>query len=216
MYAALAAYAGATTAALAALGPVAALLYKARRDLRAMRRVLHEDELTGMANRRAYHAYLDGARDRRRSVAIALIDLDQFKSINDRFGHHAGDQVLRQVAARLRGLRHAVGLSARLSGDEFVLVIDDAAAAGAVARRVWVLISAVPFAVGHERLHVTASIGVAQVADCGYHRVLHSADLAMYQAKMTGAGIYMHRGGRLPAASPQAARNPVDRQRIAA
>ncbi len=160
MFAALATYAGATAGALAAVGQ-AALLYKARRDLRTARRALHEDELTGLANRRACHAYLDTAAGGG-PIAIVLIDLDRFKSVNDRFGHEAGDHVLCHVGARLRKVRHPVGLSARLSGDEYVLVIDDAAAAGAVTHQVWDLISAVPFVIGDGQLRLTASIACGE------------------------------------------------------
>jgi len=191
MYADLATYAGtaAGALALAVVSPVLALLYRAKRDLRNARRALYADELTGLANCRAYRAYVDTALRTRQPIAIVLIDLDEFKSVNDRFGHHVGDQVLCQVGMRLHRLSHAIGLSARLSGDEFVLVIDDDAAAETVAMRAWEAISAAPFAVGSEPLRLTASIGVAKVADSGYDRVLRVADRAMYRAKASGGGV---------------------------
>src|SRR5438105_119163 len=121
--------------ALTATWPTIALLYRARRDLHRAQRALDHDDLTGLASRRAFATYLDAVRAARRRSAVILIDLDRFKQVNDRYGHHAGDDVLCQVAERLRALGGEVWLAARLAGDEFVLVVN-ADKAAAVAERI--------------------------------------------------------------------------------
>jgi diguanylate cyclase (GGDEF)-like protein len=170
-------------------------LARSRRALRTARHQLAHDPLTGLPNRRAFLAHLDAALRGGTPVAVVLLDLDRFKAVNDSFGHHAGDEVLCQVADRLAALPAPVRLAARLQGDEFVL-ITDAGPAGAVAA--WQAIAAAPFIVaGGHRVAVTASTGVATAApradlgadDAGRARLLQRADLAMYRAKTSGAGV---------------------------
>jgi diguanylate cyclase (GGDEF)-like protein len=125
---------------------------------------------------------------------VALLDLDRFKAVNDTFGHPTGDEVLRQIAARLAGLAPPVRLAARLHGDEFLLVIDgDAAAAQTAARTAWRAIAGTPLVVAGHLLRVTASVGVAATAAGTLHdELLVHADQAMYHAKSAGTGVHLH------------------------
>lgn len=154
------------------------------------------DALTGLPNRRSFEEAVDELTcDRRRAgdaIGIVFVDIDGFKAVNDTLGHPVGDGVLHEAGARIVGATRADDLAARLSGDEFaVLVTGSDAARGARATAVRVEQAfAAPFRVlGHE-LAVTASIGVA-VADAdlgGAADVLRHADLAMYEAKADGGG----------------------------
>ncbi len=184
---------------------VAARLARSRRALHAAHHQLIHDPLTGLPNRRAFLTHLDTALDRGTAVAVVMLDLDRFKTVNDSFGHHAGDEVLRQVADRLRALPPPVRLAARLQGDEFLL-LTDAGPAGAYTA--WQAIAAAPFTVpGGHQVAVSASIGVANAAPgldgsadgAGVGGLLHRADQAMYRAKTTGAGVVI---ADLPAHQP--------------
>ncbi len=122
-------------------------------------------------------------------VAVGFLDLDQFKRVNDTFGHAAGDELLCQVAARLRRVMRAEDTFARFSGDEFVVVwpgVDEPGAVQELADRLMTCF-ADPFALASASLGVTASVGLAvgrtpQTAD----DLLHDADAAMYEAKRRG------------------------------
>ena len=161
-----------------------------------MRRLAFEDSVTGLLNRAAFHerarneigrAHSDGAK-----VAFHIIDVDDFKSINDMFGHHVGDMLLAGVAERLRHVVGERGAVARIGGDEFAVLQPCATreAAGDLARRL-LGVFAVPFAVDEHRVEIEASIGTAVAGDDGLAdddlaEVLKSADLALYRAKADG------------------------------
>ena len=182
---------------------IGARLARSRRALHAVAHQLIHDPLTGLPNRRAFLDQLGVALRRGTPVAVAMLDLDRFKAVNDRYGHHAGDQVLCQVADRLRALTEPVRLAARLQGDEFLL-LTDAGRAGADAA--WRAVAAAPFTVADGRLvTITASIGVAVAAPgtTDPRWLLTDADTAMYRAKTTGAGVVV--------ADPQAPRPVADR-----
>jgi diguanylate cyclase (GGDEF)-like protein len=190
----LAALGGALAGAATTLALFGATLAHSRRDAVTARHLLHHDALTGLPSRVAALAALDRARHSRRPLAVALLDLDQFKAVNDTFGHPTGDEVLRQVAVRLAGAPPPVRLAARLHGDEFLLVIDgDAAAAQTAARTAWRAIAGTPLIVAGHLLRVTASVGVAATAAGTAHDelVVH-ADQAMYRAKSGGTGVHLH------------------------
>jgi diguanylate cyclase (GGDEF)-like protein len=133
------------------------------------------------------------ARRRRRAVALLIVDLDNFKLVNDSLGHVAGDRLLCRVAERLNGVEREGGLLARHGGDEFLVLIDDLepagaeAAARAVADDIAVRL-AQPFQLHGAEFHVEASIGISlypEDADSP-HALLQHADAAMYQSKGRG------------------------------
>ena len=153
------------------------------------------DPLTGLANRvlfadRVEHAVTAQLR-RATSLAVLFIDLDDFKVVNDSLGHDAGDDVLRVVAARLKGALRECDTPARLGGDEFAVLLDptgDVAEAAEVARRILRAIEG-PALISGEHVVVRASIGVALGnADTSAVELLRNADVAMYSAKAQGKG----------------------------
>lgn len=154
----------------------------------------YHDPLTRLANRaslgiRLAHAIALSAR-RRSRLALHIIDLDGFKEVNDSFGHAAGDELLRQVAARFVEVVRASDILARLGGDEFAVVqvdLHDADDAASLARRLLGCF-AEPFLVEGQAVHAGASIGVALYPDDASdpETLMRKADLAMYRAK--GAG----------------------------
>jgi diguanylate cyclase (GGDEF)-like protein len=149
------------------------------------------DPLTGLANRVLFTDRLERAiahaRRNDRPVGVLFIDLDRFKEVNDTFGHVAGDQLLRMVAARLLPCRRDEDTLARLSGDEFAVLLPHLAAPGDVMVVVQRVIEALaaPVTIAGERMLITASIGVAVHPNDGdsADAVLASADAAMYLAK---------------------------------
>ena len=164
------------------------------------------DSLTGLVNRRGL--YTDGqsrlAKAPGRRRALLLLDLDKFKEVNDSLGHHAGDQLLVEVAARLRGQLRGADLLARLGGDEFAILLEDAGydEAASVAENLRVTL-AEPFttpagssAVGRLTLHSSVSIGIALFPDNGpdLSSLLRKADIAMYKAKISGEGHHVYSG----------------------
>ena len=154
------------------------------------------DELTGLYNRRYLLAHLDEvmARADKDGIGAALLmfDIDHFKRVNDLHGHAAGDDVLRQIAARARASVRSVDLVARLGGEEFAVVMPDTplAIATTVADRLRLAIANEPFrvAAGGERLRVTLSIGATTAMPGGENRdqLLRRADMALYEAKASG------------------------------
>ena len=164
---------------------------------RMINHLAFHDGLTGLANRtlirdRLQHAI---ARARRAGgyVAVIYLDLDDFKAVNDRLGHAAGDQLLQAVAARLQPLLRPGDTFGRLGGDEFVVVSDrvpNDRAAVSIAERLEAALRE-PFEFDAARVDVTASIGVALGdADTDADRLLANADRAMYAVKARGgAGI---------------------------
>jgi diguanylate cyclase (GGDEF)-like protein len=153
------------------------------------------DALTNLMNRRALIQQLEHAvaTADRSGVGFALLflDLDKFKQINDSHGHEAGDELLRQVAARLTAAVRVADIVARLGGDEFVVLIEGKAAAANAARvgRKIEMACALPFEVGGQRLKTGASIGIALYPEDGANAqvLMKNADTAMYHAKQNGA-----------------------------
>jgi diguanylate cyclase (GGDEF)-like protein len=179
---------------LAGLAAAGGLLYRQQQLLAAARHEASHDELTGLPNRRALTAHLRTAVRRAERIAVALLDVDQFKDVNDKFGHAAGDIVLRTIAARLRALPPPVRLAARLSGDEFALLITgDRDTATEYARLAWQVICADPIPLGGTLLDVSVSVGVAAWRlGLDERHLLHDADQAMYLAKSAGGGVHTH------------------------
>jgi|GEM_PF-2390064 len=159
-------------------------------------RLAERDGLTSLINRTTFEQRLvraiDGARrDGRPQVhALMFLDLDDFKQINDRFGHAVGDQVLRRIARLLMSQVRARDTVARLGGDEFVILLENCSAGSArqMAERIAAGVREVAVTVGTEVCQVTSSIGVVPigVATGSMEEVLATADSAHYQAKDSG------------------------------
>ena len=172
----------------------------------AEEKVLHlayHDALTGLPNRSRLAEALETALARARvdgsATALLFLDLDDFKIVNDRHGHSAGDDLLRQVAGRLRGTVRADDLLARQGGDEFLLLLVDLPPEGARAitdRVAGDLVTALspPFSVGDATARIGTSIGVSVVVagDARPDDVLRQADAAMYDAKAAGRNQHRH------------------------
>ena len=154
------------------------------------------DDLTGLGNRRHLVERLQAAIDRGGAMALLLIDLDGFKELNDTLGHHAGDQVLRQIGPRLGSAVREHDTLARLGGDEFALVLapgDEVAASTAGLRLRGALEHS--FDVEDIVVHIDASVGIALFPDHAPDPIglLQRADVAMYEAKRmrTGHEVYL-------------------------
>ncbi|HSI58719.1 MAG TPA: EAL domain-containing protein, partial [Ideonella sp.] len=165
-------------------------------QLELIESLVRTDPLTRLANRQALHerapALFAAARRNGRQVAVMLLDLDQFKSINDGLGHSAGDTLLCETARRLGACLRGNDLLVRQGGDEFVVVapdIGDAEVLGAITDKLHRALSA-PLQLHGRELHISASIGVALFpADGeGLEPLLAHADSAMYHAKRGGRG----------------------------
>ncbi|HEY2570796.1 MAG TPA: EAL domain-containing protein [Solirubrobacteraceae bacterium] len=156
------------------------------------------DVLTGLPNRKLIRDRTEQllARARRYGVPLAaiFIDLDNFKQINDTFGHRAGDELLCAVVARLQGAVRETDTLGRLGGDEFVVIAEElslAAGPELIAERLLETLSE-PFTVGDgARLKVTASVGVAAGRRDSAEELLRDADIAMYRAKCNGKDRYV-------------------------
>jgi two-component system cell cycle response regulator len=154
------------------------------------------DGLTGLHNRRYMESHLvtlaEQAAMRGKPLALMMLDIDYFKSINDGYGHDAGDDVLREFAVRVRKSIRGIDLACRYGGEEFVIVMPetDLKVAGIVAERLRRSIAGEPFAVhsGAKRIEVTISIGLSMLERKGepVANVLKRADLALYRAKHDG------------------------------
>lgn len=180
----------------------------ARREAEAQVTYLaYHDRLTGLPNRALLEEQLtrDLSRARRSGAAVALLyfDLDNFKLVNDSFGHTAGDAVLRETALRVSELTRAGDVLARQGGDEFLLLLecsdseDPTDAAQVAGDRIAAALDR-PFEVSGAEFHVGASIGVALFPEHGDdpESLFKCADAAMYQAKRAGGGtvaFYEHR-----------------------
>jgi diguanylate cyclase (GGDEF)-like protein len=191
----------------------AAYLYNAQSRIEASaaleqlsHRSLH-DPLTGLANRALFEQLLDQAVARsRRShhlAAVLFLDLDRFKSVNDRHGHHVGDELLVAVAARVHAALRPGDTLARFGGDEFVALCEDlleAHSAETIAERI-ANVMAEPFMIAGRALSMTASVGIALFGQGGElpQRVLRDADCAMYEAKNNGGGQHALVTHRVPA-----------------
>lgn len=152
------------------------------------------DTLTGLPNRRAFQERLDQALARaERSgerFALLFIDVDNFKSINDRWGHEGGDAVLKIVAQRLDATTRKADAVARMGGDEFVVLLDNPAHRDDIINIAEKLLSSVrsPIVFGGQELQVGFSIGISQYPDDGQTvaELMARADHAMYEAKAAG------------------------------
>ncbi len=171
------------------------------------RQLMHQslrDELTGLANRRGMKDWLTRRLESGGRVGVLLLDLDDFKPVNDTFGHDGGDRVLRVVAGRLRDLVGRDAVASRLGGDEFTLGMPtaDPVALEDIARQVIQAIGRPIFIDRQHQVCVRCSIGIARHPEDGetVEELLTHADRAMYEAKKSGKNRYRHWDGPAPEA----------------
>ncbi len=172
---------------------------EAKRTELAQRDAAQLDPLTGLLNRRGFAdvsaGVLQGLRASRQGCAVVAIDLDFFKSVNDRFGHAAGDQVLREFGVLMKQVARKDDLCARFGGEEFVMLLPGAGRDQAmeVAERLRVRAAQVRVAAGAEWVSFTLSAGVAadDIAD-HLDKTLMDADAALYRAKAAGRNRVEH------------------------
>jgi two-component system cell cycle response regulator len=150
------------------------------------------DELTGLRNRRAVLSDLDqmlaSAHRHGHGFAVLMIDIDRFKPINDEHGHRVGDEVLREVTARLEARLRSADVAGRIGGDELLVLLPETDAEGALvlAESIRGAIACKPFVTSMGALPVTVSLGSAAWDHEDATRLLERADLALYAAKDAG------------------------------
>ncbi len=162
-----------------------------------IQRLAHFDALTGLPNRRLledrFGQVLNRVSRSGERMSLVFIDLDRFKNVNDSLGHRIGDELLIQVAERLRTTLREDDTVARLGGDEFILVLPDTGVRGSsrVAEKVMMALSE-PYHIEQHELMVTPSMGIAIYPDdgSGYEELSRCADAAMYRAKDAGRNTY--------------------------
>lgn len=168
-------------------------LKEAEAEIRAL---ANHDALTGLPSRRLLQDRIASAIARaereKREMALLFVDLDDFKAINDTFGHAAGDKVLCEVALRLRSCVRETDTPARIGGDEFVIVVErmtDRERANRIAERVLERLTE-PFIIAEDEVTIGCSIGIAVYPDNGTtsDALLKAADQAMYGVKRTTKG----------------------------
>jgi len=161
-----------------------------------IRFIAHHDSLTQLANRSVLQDHLDRAvaacAANGKGLALLYIDLDRFKPINDTYGHAIGDQLLIEVARRMRGMVREEDLVARMGGDEFAVVqtaVGQPSAATALAERLIARMSA-PFLFNGMRLTIGVSIGIYPASGTDAAELCRNADIALYRAKDSGRNTY--------------------------
>lgn len=161
-------------------------------------RLAEFDSLTGLSNRHRMHRKIDGMltafRAAKRCCALMMIDLDRFKQVNDTYGHKAGDDLLKQVSARIKRVFDTTCEIGRLGGDEFQVLIpdwDDRGRLGDLAKKLITMITQ-PYQIDAGRSIIGASVGIAIAPYDGITReeLVNSADIALYAAKNGGRGQF--------------------------
>jgi diguanylate cyclase (GGDEF)-like protein len=177
----------------------------------ARRRALH-DGLTGLPNRAALFEQLqqtiaESERARRQHVGFLFVDLDGFKSVNDTLGHHAGDELLREVAERLRQAVRPNDTVARISGDEFAVLCQNITSRKALETIAGRVINSVAIVrtTSTETIKVTASVGIAMTGPdiSNPDDLVRAADTAMYAAKRRGRHCWQHFDASTPIHQPR-------------
>jgi diguanylate cyclase (GGDEF)-like protein len=164
------------------------------RETEALERLASIDGMTGLNNRRNFMelAESEWARFKRygRPLALLMIDVDHFKSVNDTYGHDIGDEVIRAVADTLQKQKRVPDIAGRLGGEEFALLLPEATldSAVAAAERLRGLVEAQVIAVDGQHIPVTISVGASavQAETLGIEELIKQADVALYEAKRSG------------------------------
>lgn len=165
---------------------------------RKLLQLAHFDQLTGLPNRSLFleklHWNIELATRKPQQIALLFLDLDRFKIINDTLGHHAGDQVLIDVANRLKESTRKTDMICRLAGDEFTIVLTEIKDIHDIENLVKKIISTFtkPIIIGEREIYVTCSLGISIYPDDGENidLLLNNADTAMYHAKKLGKNTF--------------------------
>ncbi len=202
LYARLLSYAGLML--LIAVGSLAVAYLLVARMRKVVKRaeahldyLAHIDSVTGLPNRHAFNEYLAAALAKTDrfggATGLLLLDLDNFKIVNDTLGHHSGDTLLKLVARRLLECLRSGDVVCRIGGDEFAIILDSSDGAGGanVAKKILAVLET-PFDVETHEIHVTASIGISVYPDeaSDLETLTRNADTAMYHAKGKGKNAY--------------------------
>ncbi|MGH8104793.1 MAG: diguanylate cyclase [Arenimonas sp.] len=178
------------------------LLAVLQKQTDGLAKLASEDALTGLANRRSldvsYKELFEQTRSEGRPISVAVADIDFFKSINDTLGHHAGDDVIRRIALKLKLVTRGRDLVARVGGDEFVLIFPgmSAHAAAEICERLCRDVASLDFGVAYNNLKVSMSIGVSDCPSAvSLERLIADADRALYEAKNSGRNRVVVRPG---------------------
>lgn len=161
-------------------------------------RMAHEDELTGLPNRNQFKKSLDAAIERLKEpdhlIGLLLLDLDNFKNVNDTLGHLVGDKLLQVIADRIRENLPENSIAARLGGDEFAFIFSDLQSPEMIIKFANDISSAIeePINIDDHLLNVGASMGLITHSDseCSPHELFKNADIALYEAKREGKSDY--------------------------
>lgn len=153
-----------------------------------------KDELTGLNNRRFLNStigfILEQTKRHNKSLGVLMCDIDHFKSVNDSYGHKAGDEVLKQVADTIKGVLRKSDLIVRFGGEEFLVLLTDQEKHSTmkVAEKIRKAVESKLFDIGDKTIHITISIGVALYPEHSYNfdEVVKMADSALYKAKQSG------------------------------
>ncbi|SPJ33066.1 GGDEF domain-containing protein [Kushneria phyllosphaerae] len=175
-----------------------------------LKRLSETDQLTGLANRRAVQGVLKKRavhRHTEEASSVIIIDLDHFKSVNDRWGHDAGDAVLKQFAQHLVAITRKQDMAVRWGGEEFLILLPDTTLeeAAIMAERLRHRVESTPFPLEPQTLKITISLGVAASrADAShFESVLQNADEALYRAKHEGRNrVCRHDVSSIPTPPP--------------
>jgi diguanylate cyclase (GGDEF)-like protein len=168
--------------------------------MRKMRQLAYHDALTGLPNRRLFEeravASIAQAKAEGRPLSVLFLDVDRFKYINDHYGHRAGDALLQDIAARLRGALHASDMISRQGGDEFSMLVESIRSPRDmtdIAFRIGESLRE-PFALEGHEVHITGSIGIALFPSDGSDlaTLMKHADHAMYRAKEGGRNRFQY------------------------
>jgi len=173
---------------------------KLKRTEEAIKQLAYHDSLTGLPNRRLFNDRLDVAiayaQRNRHKLAMLLLDLDQFKDVNDTLGHSVGDKLLKAVSERLINILRKSDTVARMGGDEFMLMLPEMALGEDAAKVAAKILNAFqdPFVFEGYELRITTSIGIAIYPHDGEDSdtLVKNADIAMYCAKEQGRHKYQY------------------------